>query len=405
MSIATEVRRLLKIPTRLQNVVPAYLMSLMRDTGRRSLTAAARFSGFSISQFSRLLSGHKELAVENLNRLARRRLKRLVGRRRRLVAGSPWKVAIIIDATLHKRSSRHLENAQRFNHGDGWVIGHQWTNIVLVINNETIPLPPLPFLTRRFSFLRGLVYKTEHKRILDFLAAWDWEGILPGVLASEVVVLMDSGYDNKKLETFIQAQGWSFVVSLKKSRAVQTGRQGWQSVASLFQRTRKIGLWQTIRMNGGKKRREFRVRTLTGFLKGVPLQVELVCSEKPNGERLFLACSREGTSLGAISRTYKIRWKVEIFHKEVKSFLGFEDAGLTSFDALEAHIHWVYCVYLLLLELAEEGTNGTLARRTQAENRILDEQVGRILKLNARFDSRKAVESHCLQVRRNLRTA
>lgn len=151
MSIATEIRRLLKIPTRLQNVVPAYLISLMKDVGRRSITHASQCSGLAISQFSRLLSGHKELALENLNRLSRRRLTKLVPKRKNLVTSTPWKIAIIIDATLHERSSRHLENAQRFNHGDGWVIGHQWTNIVLVINNETIPLPPLPFLTRKFQ--------------------------------------------------------------------------------------------------------------------------------------------------------------------------------------------------------------------------------------------------------------
>ena len=330
MSIATEIRRLLKIPTRLQNVVPAYLISLMQDSGRRSLTRAAKLSGLAISQFSRLLSGHKDLAMENLNRLSRRRLKKLVPKRKNLVTGTPWKVAIIIDATLHERSSRHLENAQRFNHGDGWVIGHQWTNIVLVVNNQTIPLPPLPFLTRRFH----KNYKTEHQRILDFLAAWDWKTLLPNVSASEVVVLMDSGYDNKELEFFIQAQGWDFVVSLKRSRSVHTETQDFQSVESLFQKTRKVGLWQTVRLDGGKKRKEFRARILTGFLKGVPLQVELVCSEKPNKERLFLACSRKGTALGAISRTYKLRWKIEIFHREVKSYLGFEEAGLTGFDSI-----------------------------------------------------------------------
>jgi len=405
MSIATQIHRVLKIPIRLQKVVPAYLISLMQDTGRHSMTIASQLSGLAISQFSRLLSGHRDLALENLNRLTRRRLKKLVGQRRQLVAGTPWRVAIIIDATLHERSSRHIENAQRFNHGDGWVVGHQWTNIVIVINNEVVPLPPLPFFTAKYGQSLGLAYKTEHQRILDFLAGWDWESLLPGVLASEVVMLTDSGYDNKELQAFVQAQGWSFVGSLKKSRAVLTETQEWQSVESLFQRTRKVGQWQTVRMNGGKKRKEFRVRTLMGLLKGTLFQVALVCSEKPNGERLYLACSRENTHAGAIARTYRLRWLVEVFHHEVKSYLGFEDAAVQNFQAMEAHVYWVYCAYLLLFELIEDDTRSILSRRNQVQRSLQNEEIGRLLKLNGRFDSKRAIERHYSQVRQRLNAA
>lgn len=405
MSIASKIRRALKIPDRLQNVVPAYLISLMRDTGRHSMTLASQISGLAISQFSRLLSKHKNLALENLNRLTRRRLKRLVSQRRQLVSGTPWKVAIIIDATLHERSSRHIENAQRFNHGDGWVIGHQWTNIVIVINGQVVPLPPIPFLTTKYGRSLGVAYKTEHQRILDFLARWDWEDLLPGVSASEIVMLTDSGYDNKELQTFVQCQGWSFVGSLKKSRAVHTVTQGWQSVESLFQKTRKIGQWETVRLNGGKRRKEFRVRTLTGLLKGTPFKAALVCSEKPNGERLYLACSRETASAGAIARTYKLRWLIEVFHHEVKSYLGFEDAAVEKFEAMETHVYWVYCAYLLLFELMDDESRSILSRRKQIESGIQDEEIGRLLKLNARFDSQRAIERHYSQVRRRLNAA
>ncbi len=54
----------------------------------------------------------------------------------------PWKSVLIIDATLQTRAGLHTQNAQRFNHGQGFVIGHQWTNIVLLSNDVLIPLPP-----------------------------------------------------------------------------------------------------------------------------------------------------------------------------------------------------------------------------------------------------------------------
>src|SRR5256885_4909486 len=55
----------------------------------------------------------------------------------------------IFDSTLQHRASLHPENAKTFNHGKGYVIGHQWTNIVLVLGDMLIPLPPIPFYSKR----------------------------------------------------------------------------------------------------------------------------------------------------------------------------------------------------------------------------------------------------------------
>jgi len=43
-----------------------------------------------------------------------------------------------------------------------------------------------------------------------------------------------------------------------------------------------------------------------------------------------------------------MRWAIEIFHKEVKMFLGFEDVATKWFSSVMAHVHWVYSVYMLL---------------------------------------------------------
>jgi hypothetical protein len=271
MSIANEIAKVLNFPSGLKNVGVGYVMSLMQDQGRRTLQSASDGSGLNPSQFSRFLSMHKDLGLKSLNRLARRRLNRVLSKR------------------------QHLVNGARF-----------------------------------------------------------------------------------------------------------------QSIWNLFNRTRKIGPWQTIRHRAGgrKKRRESQIRTLTGFLKGVAqCEVRLVAVEKPNGERLFLACSRVKTSPGAIARAYRARWSVELFHRSVKSHLGFEDAGLMKFEAMHAHVVWVYCAYLLLYELVDEESSGVLDRRRKVERRIKDKEVGRILKANAGFDSNRAVRTHCLQVREALRAA
>jgi rhodanese-related sulfurtransferase len=408
MSISTRIGRLLQFPTRLREVGKGYVLSLMQDHGRRTLAAASECSGLDSAQFSRYLPKSKGIGVKNLKGLVRKRLGRELAKRRHLVGGAIWRIALIVDASLHERSSRHIDNAQRFNHGDGWVIGHQWTNVVLVVNNSVIPLPPIAFLTEEKCKQLGEVYKTESKRIIEYLSSIDWQELLPGVKPEEIVVLCDSGYDNKALQRFFLSQGWDFVGSLKKTRSVKTSTQPWASVANLFRRTRKIGSWQTVRhqAGGGKKRRECRVRTLVGYLKGVSHEVRLVSAVKPNGERLFIACSKTQVGAGAIMRAYRFRWKIEIFHRDVKSYLGLEDAGLTKFDAIHSHVLWVYCAYLLLNEIVDDASSmGTLARRRKVERAILAEQFGKVLAINGRFDSVQAVRKHCFEVQQSLKAA
>ena len=78
-----------------------------------------------------------------------------------------------MDATTQSRSSLKADTVQRFNHGLGYIIGHQWTNILLVFNNILIPLPPIPLYTKRYCRDHDLAYRTEHEHLIDYLSALD----------------------------------------------------------------------------------------------------------------------------------------------------------------------------------------------------------------------------------------
>lgn len=355
--ITTIVSRLLNIPDRLQKVVTAYLLALMLDGPKKTLTNAAVVSGVNKSQFSRLLTNHIDLAVSSLQQLAAESARLAGINREPLVKGSKWTIAVIIDATLHPRSSLHIRNAQRFNHGQGFVIGHQWTNIVIFINGQLIPLPPIPFWSKNECKRRGEVYKTEHVRLAEYLEGMQLAQYVGSYFPEEVVVLSDSGYDNKKLQRLIIDLGWDFVAALKTSRSAQTNHETktspkqWRRVSNLFRAVKRQAPWTTVRVetDQGKKRITFRARKLTGRIKDVHRDVVLVCSEKSNRKgRRYFACSNIKVSIGVIIRAYRIRWQIELFHRTAKSQFGMLDAGVSDFDALTAHIHWVYCAYLVL---------------------------------------------------------
>jgi hypothetical protein len=80
-------------------------------------------------------------------------------------------------------------------------------------------------------------------------------------------------------------------------------------------------------------------------------KVQLVCSEprkRPAGRRQYFACHDEKATARQIVLGYRLRWAVELFHKDVKMHLGFEDVATSGFDSVTSHVHWVYCAYIFL---------------------------------------------------------
>ena len=358
-TLQTWITRQIAVRQRLERICTSYLLFLMVATTKHSLEEAARFSGRHKSLFSHLLKSHAKVAITTLDNLSKTQARRFAKALQR-VNGLPWKIVILIDSTLQHRASLHPENAKTFNHGQGYVIGHQWTNIVLVLGDILIPLQPIPFYSKRYCQTHDLAYQSEHERVVAYLRMLDLEDYIGTDDRREVLVLADSGYDNKKIEKAIADKGWNFIVALRKTRSVKSealylstpqARQ-WCHIDTFFRRHRRLK-WDTMRLttSGNKRKRmDLRIRHTSGYLRSVG-KGELVCSERrnrPDGRRKYLACNDLRATARQIVTGYRIRWAVELFHKCVKQHLGFEEVATHGFDAVISHVHWVYCAYILL---------------------------------------------------------
>jgi hypothetical protein len=331
----------------------------MVATRKHSLEEAARFSGLHKSQFSKMLKAHSKVAVYTLESLSKKQAKQVAKARHKLHE-LPWYIAIVVESTLQHRASLHPENAKTFNHGQGFVVGHQWTNIVLLLNDLLIPLRPIPFYSQRYCRDRQLEYRTEHDLVVEYLQKLQLEEYIGSYDPREVVVLTDSGYDNKKIQKAIAAKHWHFIIALGKTRSVKSAMlslttpksKQWCPIATFFRNHRWLK-WQTIRITtkGTKRKRmEFRTRDTIGYRRYVG-QVQLVCSEprkRPDGRRKYLACNDMRVTARQIILGYRLRWAMELFHKTVKQQLGFEDVATSGFDSVMSHVHWVYCAHILL---------------------------------------------------------
>src|SRR5713226_1978520 len=220
-TLHTWIKRHIAVRQRLERIGTSYLLFLMVATTKHSLKEAARFSGLHPSLFSKLLQSHAQVAITTLDHLSKTQARQFAKALPR-VHGLPWKIAILIDATLQHRASLHAENTQTFNHGKGYVIGHQWTNIVLVLGDMLIPLRPIPFYSKRYCQTHDLTYQSEHERVVAYLRTLALEDSIGAYDRREVLVLADSGYDNKKIENAIATNGWNFIIALGKTRSVKS---------------------------------------------------------------------------------------------------------------------------------------------------------------------------------------
>src|SRR6516225_1839992 len=215
-TLHTWVTRHIAVRQRLERVCTSYVLFLMVATTKHSLTEAARFSGLHPSLFAKRLHAHAQVAITTLDQLSKTQARQCAKALKR-VNGLPWKIVIIIDSTLQHRASLPPENAKTFNHGKGYVIGHQWTNIVLLLGDMLIPLRPIPFYSKRYCQTHGLAYQSEHERVVAYLRTLDLEDYIGAYDRREVLVLADSGYDDKKIEKAIADKGWNFIIALSKT--------------------------------------------------------------------------------------------------------------------------------------------------------------------------------------------
>ena len=400
------------VNNRLRAVCIWYLIFLMISVRKHSLTAAASFSGLQTSQFSRLLKNNPDVAVYQLDQLSKKQARQFSSAIKFLSADRlPWQVAILIDSTIQHRFSLHSDNVKRFNHGKGFQIGHQWTNIVLLINDKLIPLPPIPFYSKSYCRKHRIKYKTENALVVEYIENLNLFDYIGEHRPAHVVVLADSGYDDRKIENAIQDKKWHFIIALNKGRSVKSKNsllstpksKGWSKVAQFFKDHRKVG-WRTIRivMNRSKKKRmEFRIRLIKGYLRYVGY-VLLICSEfkkRPGGRKKYLACSDLKATARQIVIGYRIRWSIEIFHKEIKMFLGFEDVATKWFDSVIAHVHWVYCAYILLTAGSFDSHVRAIAEKQRRISIIVStREKSRVLQMLTQIDGAQRYKKELQQV-------
>jgi uncharacterized protein (UPF0147 family) len=334
-----DLRRILSefkcVPKRLIHVVSSYIFFLTLQTKRHSMRAASQVGNLHESRFCSLLNDPKtpELSRQILNRASRRRLKKI-----KPVEG---RYVILVDATIKGRRGKKVENVRKHHSGSGFVNGHKFVNFVLFVEGALIPLASIPTYTKQYCRENGIDYESELEIVENWILEFSESRMFSKDQMKQILFLLDSGYDAKKVQRAIRKIGSEFVMALKSNRVVQ-GKQ----VREYFRLNRRWLPWKSIRLdvgNGRKtSRRKYSIRTATDVtLKGFG-PVTVVCSQAKSRARRpikYLVTSDPKFTGRQIVEWYSRRWTIELWHKDMKQNYGFGDCHASRFSAVASHVN------------------------------------------------------------------
>lgn len=368
----------------LHQLIQKYVFALCLLGYDKSFTNISRMIDCSISALSKVLANPlltPELQL-SLNRAARRAIKSALRK------NPEAEISLIIDATVIKRTNKNGRNVGTYHSANGLTLGHRFTNIGLLIGKEYIPIGVIPHYTREYCKTKRWQYRTEGKQVLAWL-----KKCLPEfrrfistefrVKTPSFLFLLDSGYDNSKIQKQIIKQGDHFVMMIKKGRNLED-----TAACKVFKGNRG-GPWKTVcvetQVGKKKKRRKYRTRTINRIKLNQVGYVQLISSEKASGRgkntRRYIVSSNLQYSTQEILRLYSKRWAIETWHRTVKQDYGINDCSGKNFISILNHYLLCIIAYLLHREnrsaLPAIGTKITdfVAYKTSLKNRSIESKI------------------------------
>lgn len=245
------------------------------------------------------------------------------------------RISLVFDDTLVKREGKKVEETQCHKNdldGKEFITGHQFFTAVIYT-----PVVQLPLFPKLYS--KNTTSKIDMASdLVDF--------VLEHVRLNEVV--FDSWYSEKKLIKKCITKGVKVVCGIKANRNVSFERGVWE-LLSTFSKSIKLSELENYWIDEIK----YKIGDYVVKLNGIP-QVKMVAShewcekdEKWSGTRYFISTDVSDTPVQVI-RTYRIRWFIETYHRDMKQNLGFAKAFVRKKEGIVRHAIFASLAYALL---------------------------------------------------------
>ena len=319
----------------LGNISRLYLYSRHKSSMSRCLSESV-FPGFIIQEhlYSRLL---KE-ALE--------------------IPGAKRTAYIIIDTTANKKHSGKMDN--RIIYKKGYTSCHFFVMGILYFpdTGARIPLPRRLYRTKSYCRKHGYKYRTQIQLAENMMRYAN----LPDDI--EVIVLFDTFFSSESFIKLLRRKGYHFVCSVKDNRVdLATGKQLKviikQHISEGQLNTRvDVRVPSKRSRYGHKSAQKYETKKYVTYTEKFSISkmgdVQIVFSRKADDEKSlmkYIATDMLSLTTHEILTIYSYRWQIELFFKELKSYLGLSDYQVLSFRSIIRHVDIVIMAFMYLEHL------------------------------------------------------
>jgi len=323
------------------NVTRLFLESRDKSSISRCFTDSV-FPGFLMQEhlYKRLLREALEISVA-------RKSKRVV--------------YLIIDSTAQKKRGRKMENTIIYK--KGYTCEHFFVMGILYFPDTgiRIPLPRRLYHTKSYCKKHKLRYRTQTELVEIMLRYANLRNDIPDDI--EIIVIFDSFFPSENIIRTIRQKGYHFVCSVKKNRVdADTGKQI-KEICDEHISEGRIKDRTQIRVPGKRSRynhasaQRYETKEYITHTEKLRIsrmgELQVVFSRKADDESdqkymRYIVTDMLYLSTGQILTIYSYRWQIELYFKELKSYLGLGNYQTLSFRAIIRHVDCVVMAFMYL---------------------------------------------------------
>lgn len=246
-----------------------------------------------------------------------------------------YKVYFIIDDTNVERNGPRVQEAQKhLDHStNSYIRGHQFFTSILYTKFMQLPLFPELYSSStdsKIQMAKNLVAKIKEAKIKVHTA------------------LFDSWYSDQKLIKTCTQAGMRVICGIKSNRVIKIFKQRkWRSLSKFSQAVRLQKLQECKIEN-----RTYDVRSEKARINKMPLMRLIISRERVDGKlqehSVNLISTNTKDTAEEVLKTYKIRWHIETYHRDIKQNLGFAKVFFVNKEAIVRHSILVNIAYATL---------------------------------------------------------
>lgn len=244
------------------------------------------------------------------------------------------KVYLLLDDTLVERNGKHIEQTQKhFDHNsNNYIQGHQFFTAILCTPFLQLPIFPELYSKKtdsKIKMAQNLVDKLDKYKIKLH------------------TVLFDSWYSDKNLINKCRQIGTRVICAIKSNRNIFIEKSSKKQKISFIN---KRLLFQKMD-NYFVDDKKYRIWEKKARLTKIPSVKFIISYEMKNREiksQVCLISTNIDDNPEEIISTYKIRWCIETYHRDIKQNLGFANAFFRRGNGIICHTIFVTMAYAIL---------------------------------------------------------